>query len=95
MRSELMNSSSLCTFLSSSLKSACLPLKEYDAATPAFRKSPEAGMSRISRNALATTVRKVRAMNFAQQERLADELFQAQPLPLPTRPGAFRSKRKR
>jgi hypothetical protein len=43
------------------------------------RKSPDAGTSRISRNALATAVRKVQAMDFAQQERLVDELFHAQP----------------
>lgn len=36
-------------------------------------------MSRISRPVLANAVRKVRAMDLAQQERLADELFQAQP----------------
>ena len=36
-------------------------------------------MSRISRNALATAVRKVRAMDLAQHERLVDELFAAQP----------------
>lgn len=36
-------------------------------------------MSRISRDALVAAVQKVRAMDLAQHEQLADELFQSQP----------------
>lgn len=36
-------------------------------------------MSRISLQALTSAIQKIRAMNMAQKERLADELFQKQP----------------